>query len=757
MESSSVKKVVGLNVVKSSGEMEVFNPNKIRNECIEAGIPSWTAAEVSLAIANQVYNGISTKEIQRLVLEFLRIKDPDSAKRYERFHSMLVRTSKNLIEPFNREKIIISLIKEAGLQSDVAERIAKEVEETLRHLKLDFLTSPLIREMVSVKLLEYGLEEARTSYTRVGLPVFDVALLIEGNHPSFLKENTNLQLNPETIHKHMGDTVAKEFTLLKIPLKLADAHLKGLIHIHNLEFFMTRPFSQGHDLRFFLKNGLVGYNNSVTGPACHPEVAILHSVRELAIAQTNWSDEQSYDFFNIWLAPYVAGLKYEKIKQLAQMFIYEVNQMFVAKGQAAPSLIMLEPTVPKVIENILAVKPGGKNGPETYGNYAKEANQLFNAFIDVFLQGDYLGKPFALPVIEIKLTREHLSKFEEEYFKTAKLAAKFGMPYYLNLCPEYMYNITNSLYRRITAQDSGDENYRGYLRTGSLQVVTINLPRIAYEANGNDAKFFEILRERMNLAKEVLMFKREIIKERMKHGALPFCSMDIGGEYYLDLNEQTLDIGFVGLNEMLKAHIQQELHESQEAENFGQKVVKYMVDIKNEFIRQTGLRFELIQTTDESVSHRLALLDFKEFNGKTVVQGNKLSGSIYYTNFSHIRSSAPIPLSERIRIEASFHPHVQGKAILDLFFNESDPEKIWILTKKIATETLTARFTYTKDLTFCHKCNKMNSGLLEKCPNCGAENNNLEFYSRTSGYYQTLKQGWSSKKQELLDRYKYKI
>jgi ribonucleoside-triphosphate reductase len=675
-----------------------------------------------------------------------------------------VRTSRIQFEEFDPKRIKNSLIREAGLSEGMAEKIAMEVTDRIHKLSLNFLSAPLIRELVCVALLEHNLERARAQYTRLGLPLYDVNRLIRLGD----KENANLQHNPETIHKLAADTVFDQYALLEcLPPHLADAHMAGLIHIHDLEYFATRPFCQEHDLRFFLKNGLIvdgqGVHTAVAGPAKHPEVAILHAAKALAAAQTNWAGGQGYDFFNVWLAPFIVDLPYERVKQLAQMFIYELSQMYVARGgQTVFSSVALECAVPKIIRDVPAVLPGGemKEGV-TYEDFFDEANRFFNAMIDVYLKGDYVGKPFNFPKCEVKLRREYLDEFEDEYLKVAELAAKFGTPYFLNLCPDYMPDIVNSQCCRLIFSPDSEELedfYRGALRMGSLQVVTINMPRLAYEANGNDAKLFELLDERMDLAREVLLIKREIIKERMREGALPFCAMKCDGETYLNIDKQVLNIGFVGLNEMLKAHLGAELHEDEQAWRFGLKVIKHMVNRANLFSEENGFRFGCIQTPAESCAHRLALIDLKTYGEKAVVQGDR-NGAVYYTNSSHVRPSAGIPLLDRIKIEASFHPLTRGGVILHVWLGENGPsaEALWKLTHRIATKTLTAYFTYTKDLTMCQKCMSVMPGLLSTCTNCGATGDYIEQWSRITGYYQRVR-GWNAGKiAELHDRHRYVV
>ncbi len=679
-----------------------------------------------------------------------------------------VRTSKIQFEEFNPEKIKNSLIKETGLSEVDAEAIAQKVADRIRRMGLCFLSGPLIREFVCSTLLELGYEEARAKYTRLGLPVFDVSHLITLGD----KENANLQHNPETIHKLAADSMFDQYALLSaLQPFLADAHIGGLIHVHDLEYFVTRPFCQEHDLRFFLKRGLIvdgqGIHTAIAGPAKHPEVAILHAAKALAAAQTNWAGGQGYDFFNVWMAPFMQGLSYKRMKQLAQMFIYEMSQMYVARGgQTVFSSIALEPSVPKIAQDIPAILPGGvlKEGC-TYGDFEPEANLFFNAIVDVYLEGDYQGKPFNFPKPEIKLRREFIDKFEDEYFKVAQLAAKFGSPYFLNLCPDYMPDIVNSqCCRLIFTPDSEElEDFRaGKVRMGSLQVVTINLPQLAYEANGNDTKLFELLDNRMDLAKNVLLIKREIIGRRLTEGALPFAGMDMGdGQPYLNLDKQILNVGFIGLTEMLKAHTGFGLHESKDAWWLGLKTIKHMADRVAEYSNsnENGLRFGCVQTPAESCSHRLALIDAKRYGDKAVVEGDRQKGSVYYTNSSHVPPYADLPLMERINIEASFHPLTRGGAILHVWLGEAnpDPSAIWQLTHRIAIQSLTAYFAYTKDLTICTGCSKVHSGLVPTCPNCGATGDALEWWSRITGYYQRVKSWNAGKRAEFAERRRYSI
>ncbi len=745
-------------------QLERYSPKKVEAICLQVGTDKNIAREIANEIDTYADNRVRMSEIRPLVFTLLQKKDPSAAKRF-RAGDVFVRTSTQLFERFNREKIAESLLNESEIDEKEAENIAEDVEKFIRKSSLDYISSPLIREIVNAKLIERGLETARRRYTRVGLPVFDITKLInEGT-----KENANLQYNPETIHKLMGDKMMKEYTLTKIlPMNLADAHMNGQVHIHDLDYFPIRPFCFSHDIRFFLKRGFkpdgTGDHATIAGPAKTPEVAFLHAAKVLAAAQTNCAGGQGFSYFNTFLAPVIRGLSYKQVKQLAQMFIFEMGQMYVARGgQTVFSSIDLDMTVPKVFRDIPAVHLGGKTNGETYANYEDEVRTLFNAFLDVYSGGDYQGKPFNFPKFEVQIYPKDFKngKFDDELMKVSELAAKFGTPYYIinqpympdfacYQCCAYLMPLDKS----IDINDLENETVRG----GSLQVVTINLPQIAYEARGNDAKFFEILDERMEKAKKVMILRREIIERNLKNGMLPFLNQRVNEkERYFEPDKQSYTIGLVGINEMAAFHLGEELHESKKAWMFGLKVMKHMKDVVARFREETGMNFALARTPAESTAYRLATIDRKVYGDRAIVQGDPVTKSIYYTNSFHVRPNADIPLFDRMKIEGSFHPLTDGGAMSHVWLGEAhpNPEAIMELTKKIATKTAIQYMAYTKDLTICESCGFVTGGLHSNCTKCKSER--VQNWSRITGYYQNVK-GWDKGKlAELRDRRRYGV
>jgi ribonucleoside-triphosphate reductase len=271
-----------------------------------------------------------------------------------------VRTTDGHIIEWDRNRIAHQIVEETklvetfygykGASEETAQEIALEVENRIKNMGLKSLSGPLIREIVNITLLEKGMVQYRNVSTRVGTPVFD-AHQIDVGKGFEAHDNANLQENAETSHKKKADKISKEQYLLQLPPTLADHHLSGEMHIHDLEYFGTRPFCQDWDLRYFFYYGLMpdgnGTKASVAGPAKRAEVAILHAVKALGSAQTNFAGGQGYYNFLTFLAPFCEGMNYEEIKQLVQMFVYEMTQMMVARGgQLVFSSIQLSPGVP---------------------------------------------------------------------------------------------------------------------------------------------------------------------------------------------------------------------------------------------------------------------------------------------------------------------------------------------------------------------------------------------------------------------------
>ncbi|MGD2066042.1 MAG: anaerobic ribonucleoside-triphosphate reductase [Candidatus Bathyarchaeota archaeon] len=720
----------------------------------------------------------------------------------------MVRGTDGFMVPWSRSSVVEQLLTETKLAEEFydtsaisrqdAEDIAFEVEQKVFDLNLKFISGPLIRELVNNILLARSAQRPefalyRNILTRVGAPVYD-AYKIDMGTGYKAKENANLQPNPETAHKRKADWVSGEEYLLLMPPKIADAHLSGDLHIHDLEYFGTRPFCQDWDLRYFLYYGLMpdglGTRTSIAGPAKHAEVAILHTAKILASAQTNFAGGEGFYNFLVFLAPYVRGLPYEKIRQLMQMMFFEYTQAYVARGgQLVFSNIQVQPGVPDLWKNVPVVMHGHV-GPDVYGTYEDEVRIMFKALYDVALKGDYWGKPFNFPKLENSLSPEFFKpEYDDVWLDVHKAVAKFGQPYFDNLMPAYRgYGKGVSCYQCCaycfveTPEDSADFDEKlnfvngKHFTMGSWQVASLNLPRMAYKANGDDERLFEESSRLMDLALQVFKAKKKWMDLAIKNHRIPFATQrpldprtHEKGTQAVDFDQLTFTIGFVGGNEMAQYHTGYQLHENPEAVKLLIKLILEMQKHKKELEAESGYKIALARTPAESTAQRFAIADLLtdryRDNAEKLVRGDveqakfllnqrKKDVPVYYSNGTHVDVKAKMGLFDRMNLEQKFFPLLNGGNMFHIWLGDAspDPEALYKLTKKITTQSNIGYYAYTKDLTVCSGCGKVTSPIYEQCPYCGS--NKVEWWSRVTGYYQAVS-GWNhGKKQELLDRYR---
>ena len=578
--------------------------------------------------------------------------------------------------------------------------------------------------------------------------------------------------NPETVHKYVADEALKQYALLHIlPNELAEAHMGGDIHIHDLEFFAGRPINcLQHDLRVFIKNGLkvdgTGDHTSVAGPPNHIETLMNHTGEIMLAAQQNMSGGQSMSLWNVFVAPFAAGLPYEKVKQAVQMLIYNLNMAYAARGSQVPfTSINLEFTVPDFLKDEPAYGPKGKR-VGTYGDFEEETRLLQRAFTETLLDGDSEGKPHLFPNTIYVLRKECLKEeFDEDIRRVHELSAKFGTSYFVNMLPDYRGNLANYMGCRTSLSDNWTGDWsKDCLRTGNLAYVTLNLPRIAYNSK-DDSDVFEYLDSYLNLAEQTLMLRREQALNCLNnYNLLPFLSQNPNDEeedsMYYRIENSTMSFGFVGLNEMLKSFLGTGI-ENKDANDFGLKVVDHINEKAAKLIDETGLRWSVLQTPAESTAYRFATLDMEKYRDKIVAQGD--GKTAYYTNSSHVPVNADILLPEKIKIEEKYHSKTLGGHIFHAFMGESysDPDALMSLTNKIAKKSDIGFWAYSSALSFCLKCKTLMKGLQDNCATCG-EVKEVEWYDRITGYVQQVGRsksasgGWNpGKMQELLDRKRF--
>ncbi|HNQ28884.1 MAG: DNA polymerase [Methanoregulaceae archaeon PtaU1.Bin059] len=515
---------------------------------------------------------------------------------------------------------------------------------------------------------------------------------------------------------------------------------------------------QDWDLRYFFYYGLMpdgnGTKASVAGPAKRAEVAVLHAVKALGSAQTNFAGGQGYYNFLTFLAPYFEGMDYGEIKQLMQMFVYEMTQMMVARGgQLVFSSVQLSPGVPSLWKDKPVVFQGrvweGISGPRrTYGEFEREVRLLFKALMEVMLEGDAWGKPFSFPKPEISIEPDFMQEdqayneahpdlpsYQDLYLLTFELASKFGTPYYDNQIPPYRgagkgiscYQCCAYQFSAVADQDA-EFDQKLYFQDGkhfsmgSWQVVSLNCPRAAYRAGGDNERLFSELRALMDVCVEVFRIKRRWLETIRSQGRMPFAMQrpkdPVTGErgsVAVDLDGLVYTIGVVGVNEMVQHHVGSQLHESRDAFRLAILAMTHMEQYARELSKRHNMTIALARTPAETTGQRFAVADLlnKEYRGGAmkVIKGDlekalpRLGSTrdlpIYYTNGTHVAPGANVTMAERMSIEHVFFPIVDGGNIFHIWLGESrpNPKGLMEMAMNLCRTTQIGYFAFTRDLT----------------------------------------------------------
>ncbi len=724
-----------------------------------------------------------------------------------------VRESSGHIASFDKQRIVDSLLKESKLIKKLsghkqltikeANFIADDVEKIIDEHNIKYLSAPLIREIACASMLKNNMEEIRRVYTRVGLPIYDLFNII--TNPEI--ENANLVDNAETAHKYVADKVLKESALLLLPRHISEPHLSGDFHLHDLEYFMTRPFCQDHDLRNFFFYGLdsSGLNKTnVAGPAKNAEVAILHAAKILGSAQTNYAGGQGFYNFLTFVSPYLKGRTEKEIRQLMQMFLYEISQTMVARGgQVVFSSIQLTPGVPNLWKDKPSVYAGKVRSDEPYSVFEKEIRIAFKVLMELMIEGDYNGRPFNFPKPEIGFMREFLipkekdpfyntdiPTYDELYDKVFELTAKFGTPYFDNMIPAYRTHGEASIdcyqccaYSFSTNQNIDDSfNNKLYFKEhigfsmGAWQVITINCPRLAYKSPTPEI-FINNWTQMVNLSVEAFREKKKFMDIQLAANRIPFAQQKPRNHTHqskyslVDFDKLVWEIGVIGIDDVVRHYTGKSMHESIDSFELAQYLCLEMKQVVEQKAKETNMHLVFARTPAETTAQRFAVADIMDplytDSARKIVSGDLNKAlelltktknlPIYYTNGTHVPVSADCTLIDRLRIEEDFFDILDGGNIHHIFLAENfpDPKGLKEFTMGIIKNTKIGYFDFTKILTACNDCSHIAQGKNNNCLNCGS--NNIDYISRITGYMSNLKSWNEAKKQEFKDRKLYNL
>jgi len=674
--------------------------------------------------------------------------------------ALFVRTSDEAMQGWDRQRIVDALMRETYVDFDTAKKIAREVEDLIASSKIKMITAPLIRELVDTKLIERGLEQARKMHTRLGMPLYDVDQLIL--HPN--KENANVPHGPEATNLTLAERIKKEYALLSVfSQEIADAHMRGDIHLHDLGF-IDRPYCSGQSLEYIKRFGLSLPNSiAMAKPAKHPEVLLAHMVKFAAALQGHFAGAIGWDSINLFFAPYLVGMSDQELEQLAQMMIFEFSQQAVARGgQAIFTDLNLYWEAPKHFENVPAIGPGGEFTGKTYRDYLGESQRFAKALFDVYQEGDGSGRPFFFPKPLVHITEKFFQTpgHMDFLYHICEVASEKGNTYFVfDRGETAKISECCRLSFKLDQTDLEDAKQPWRMRYCALQNVTINLPRIAYLAKGEEVKLFSKIAEFVEMAVKAHLEKKRFIEKLLslgEKGPLALLAMDRDGSPYLRMHRASFLVGMVGLNELVQIHTGQEMHQSKQAFKLGLKVIAHMKLLVDKFSRRYGMRFVLEQTPAESTAYRFAKLDLKFHSPKSghIVKGDISKGEVYYTNSTCLNHSAVLNPIERVKKEGLFHPLIEAGALTHIWLGEARPSKSSLANFVIKTFQLTQndQIAFSPEFTTCNVCNRTVRGLRSSCPHCGSKD--VDGITRITGYFTKISSWNKGKVGELRNRYR---
>lgn len=678
-------------------------------------------------------------------------------------------TSENIF-PWDRQKIIQALVKEAELPLNVSTKIAKAVEKKIVDLSLSEISTSLIRELVDNELFTRGYEHKWRKQKIIGMPTFDLKQLFLSKS----KENSNIgNNNPEAINLTIAENTIKQYMLQEVFSKeVSNAHLKGWIHIHDLGY--PRIYCSGHSLEFLKKYGLELENlDTSSAPARHTRTLTGHLNTFLASMQAYYAGALGIGYLNIMFAPFLVNSSFKEIKQEAQYLIFSGSQNAFSRGGQSLFLdFNVHLGTPHYLRNIPAIGPGGKYTGKNYGEYEKESQLFLKALMEVWREGDCHGKVFAFPKMDLHIdSKSFEDPKQKELLKFAcETASENGSPYFIFDRDDISLAACCRLKTEITDQEMILHPEK--LRFAGIQNITINLPQCAYRTFPNnkisgsflEAKsadrielFLEKIDQALHLAIKAHLQKKKFLKMMMKNSEGPL--WQIGkvaqdGRPYVNLDEGTYLIGLIGLNEAVQYITGKQLHENEDIFKLGLKIISFMSLKCREYSKKFNLKLSLEESPAESAAGRLAKIDLREFpDCKKVVKGNSNGDESYYTNSIHFAAAAPVDLITRIIKQSKFHPLIKSGAIIHAFVGESrpSPESIYNLVKKVWENTQCSQLTISPEFTICNTCSEVSRGLRENCLGCGSED--VYGVTRIVGYYSKITNWNKNKIGELKDRH----
>ena len=536
--------------------------------------------------------------------------------------------------------------------------------------------------------------------------------------------------------------------------EIAQAHRNADIHIHDLS--MLTGYCAGWSLKQLIKEGLGGVSGKITSsPASHLSTLCNQMTNFLGIMQNEWAGAQAFSSFDTYLAPFVKkdNLTYKEVKQCIQSFIYGVNTPSRWGTQAPFTNITLDWTVPNDMAELNAIV-GGVEQNFKYKDCVKEMEMVNRAFIEIMIEGDANGRGFQYPIPTYSITKDFDWSETENNKLLFEMTAKYGTPYFSNYINSDMEpsDVRSMCCRlrldlRELRKKSGGFFGSGE-STGSVGVVTINIPKIAYLSSNKD-DFYDKLSRMMDIAARSLKIKRNVITKLLDAGLYPYTKRYLG-----TFNNHFSTIGLVGMNEAcLNAKWLQKDLTNKEAQEFTRDVLNFMREKLSDYQELYGDLYNLEATPAESTSFRLAKHDKKNY--PSIITASQDNKTPYYTNSSHLPVGFTSDIFDALDIQDELQTLYTSGTVFHSFLGQKLPswESCAKLVRKIAENYRLPYYTISPTYSVCEKHGYI-AGEEYTCPTCGGK---TEVYSRITGYYRPVQNWNDGKSEEFKNRKTYDV
>lgn len=570
-----------------------------------------------------------------------------------------------------------------------------------------------------------------------------------------VKENSTVTYSVGGLILSNSGAVTANYWLSEIyDEEIAEAHRNADIHIHDLS--MLTGYCAGWSLKQLIQEGLGGITGKITSaPARHLSVLCNQMVNFLGIMQNEWAGAQAFSSFDTYLAPFVKvdNLTYAEVKKCIEAFIYGVNTPSRWGTQAPFSNITLDWTVPNDLAELPAIV-GGKEMDFKYKDCKKEMDLVNKAFIETMIEGDSNGRGFQYPIPTYSITSDFDWSDNENNRLLFEMTAKYGTPYFSNYINSDMQpsDVRSMCCRLRLDLRELRKKTGGFFgsgeSTGSVGVVTINMPRIAYLAANKD-DFYVRLNHMMDIAARSLKIKRGVISRLLEEGLYPYTRRYLGS-----FDNHFSTIGLIGMNEAgLNANWLRADMTSRQTQEFTKEVLNHMRNRLSDYQEQYGDLYNLEATPAESTTYRLAKHDKKRW--PAIKTAGHLSDTPYYTNSSHLPVDYTTDIFDALDIQDELQTLYTSGTVFHAFLGEKLPD--WKaaanLVKKIADNYRLPYYTLSPTYSICKEHGYL-AGEVQTCPHCQSP---TEIYSRITGYYRPVQNWNDGKLQEYANRTEYDI